>query len=129
MDNDILKEAEDIVSSAYEDEKIVAEALDITKSMYDEYIHELKELWSESEADLLYALMELKSIKKKLDSFGETPKIFERDNEANIKTERLLEEFFKLLPDRESANLKALEDIYENGNQPYLYGSGGNYKL
>lgn len=122
MDDDLLKEAEDIVSKTYEDERLLDEAIGITKGMYDEYIHELKELWNESEADLLYALMELKSLKKKLDSFGENIKVFEEDALANKKTEMLLEEFFKLLPDRKSANVSALEDIYENGSDPYLYG-------
>ena len=122
MNHDIVNEAEDIVSKTYEKEKMLDEALGVTKGMYDEYIHELKELWNESEADLLYALIELKSIKRKLDSFGETPKVFEKDIEANRKTEYLLEEFFKLLPDRESSNLKFLEDIYEHGNLPYIYG-------
>ena len=42
---------------------------------------------------------------------------------ADKKTNELLEQLFEILPNRKSANVKALEDMYEKGNEPYLYGS------
>ena len=128
MDNDLIHEAEEIVSKALEKEKLVEDALEITKCMHDEYIGELKDLWNESEADLLYSLMELKSISEKIKMLGINPKSFYGDVKVDTKTRELLDEFFKTLPNRKSANVAALEDIYENGSDPYLYGKSDDVK-
>ena len=122
MSNDLLKEADNIVKKTYEDENLINEALSITEGMYQDYIKELKELWDQSESDLFYTLMQLKSVKKKLDSLGENSKILAETDQIDEKINEILQQLFSMLPDKVSPDVLALEDIYENGNEPYMYG-------
>lgn len=128
MDDELLKEAEKIVSDAYDEYKIINEAEAITKNLNDKYEDELQDLFQDTIEELYGTLINLKPIKRKMDDLGIVPKGFKDETNEVKKMMRLIDGLFELTPDIPSADIETLERIYEEGKDLDGFNITDDYK-